>query len=529
MSRRGVRALADWKQQWWTCLIQDTVDLAVRRACGEADGLGAVAIFMPPQHGKSAIATMIAPAYGFARNPDLRTMLLTYGREFSARGVADTQTIMGDLVYKHLAPARFGRERAVVQDERGRLREVSMTAEDKSLMMRVMRQDPNGAVHLTKGYYLASSPRSSVTGWAYELGILDDLIKNPEDAFNAALRDKLAQTVKSVFFTRRQGRSAMILIMTRWHHQDIAEMLTSRWAAAGTPHAIITLPALAAPDPSRPYDRRPAGAVLDPIRYGEDWYREQQALLDDPDLWAALYEQRPRIKTGVQFMDEHWGEFDPVELRKPDRIDRLGLSIDANNIAEGSSFAQVDVWALVRGDAGYRESWKVHEVRDKWDLPELVRQVQAQIKAWPITDVLVEAAASGPNLVAFLRENLGPARHIVEPGTYCGRTYAIEVLANGGRPIRVHLLPHFNTPHEIRVEAGSAYITTGVCKLPRRPMGQITTHWISPHKEEFRRWPYAKNDDRVDTATQWVRWCSAYGLRPRWEALDWGTEDPQHP
>jgi len=509
-----------FRQQWWTRLIQGYVDLAIRQACGQPDGLGGLAIFIPPQHGKSTHAAEIAPAAAFARNPDLRTLLLTYGKDFSTRAIKHCQGIMGAPAYKAIAPARFGSVRVTEVDEDGREYEHTEAAEDRASMMRILTD--KGAA--TRGYYLASSPRSTVTGWGYDLGLLDDLVKNTEDALNPALRAKLEQAVKAVFFTRRSPTSSMVLIMTRWHHLDIAETLIRLWRAAGIPYATVRLPAIAVPDPSRPYDPRAAGEVLDAVRYGDRWYREQAALIEDPELWEALYQQNPLVSTGVAFLDEHWGRFDPEALRaragSPPPIERLALSIDANNAPGGTSFAQVDVGAIVRVAGGEREAWKLAEVQGKWELRDFVREVLALAERWPLTDILIENAAAGPGLASLLRDALGPARAVAEPGTLGRHTYAVEVLHNKGKPLRLHLVPHGNLPKTLGTELASPYVTTGAGKLPTRSLGAVSDAWVGEHLREFREWPHGRNNDRVDTWGQFVRWAASNaGLRPRWNAI----------
>lgn len=521
MVRRGCRSFDGWVQTWYSRLIQRYVDLVVRQACGLPDGLGGLLVSMPPQHGKSTLLAEAAPAYAFAKKVSLRTLLLTYGRDFSSRAITHCQGIMGDEAYTSLFEARYGTAKGYEQDERGRLHEVSLHADNRSLMMRILQQR-QGRVAPTRGYYMASSPRSAVTGWGYDLGLLDDLIKNQEEALNPVRRAALEQLIKAVFFTRRSPTSAMALIMTRWHALDIAATVQALWQKAGIPHMVLELPAIAHNlGPPRPYDIRPPGQVLDPIRYGTRWYQEQRALIDDPDLWDALYDQRPRFVTGASFLDEHWGDFDPQALRKGGRVERIALSIDPNLKPDGTSFAHIDVGALVRDDAHGLEAWKLGERQGKWDIAEFCRVTIELARTWSPTDILLEDTASGPALLALLKDPdaLGPAQPIEEPGRFGSKLYPIVVLRNRGRPIRVHLIPHGGLPKNVRIELGSPFVTTGVCRLPAGSLGHITTTWRKDHLAEFRAHPHGRNNDRLDTWTQFVRWASEHGLRPRWSTL----------
>lgn len=523
LAARGLDHIYGWQQTWYSALIQDTVDLAVRQACGLPGGLGGVQVNMPPQHGKSTLCAELAPCYGATRNPHLRTMLQTYNRKLSGRSITSAKAIIDSDVHQAISGIRAGRAMSVEMDAAGRVREVSVQAEAKADMLRWLRKRPDGRVERTRGYYLTTSPKGGATGWGYDLGILDDLYKNPTEAYNPAFREWLEGAVRTCFFTRRSPSSAMVQILTRWHALDIGAKMVEWWRQMRIPYVVIELPAIAHDEGEpRPYDPRQVGEPLDTARYGAEFYEQQRATMTD-DEWWALYQNRPKITTGAQFLDAHWGRFDPEALRSGGRVLRKVFSIDPNmGAGGGSSFAQIDVAALVQTPQGL-EVWKLHEERGKWELADFLRVVLGLAKTWAPDDILIENAAAGGSLLSFLRQQgaLGPRLGDPRPALFDGRRpYQMHLLRGNGGPVRVHMLPHGGEAKAVRIEVGSAYVTTGCSKLPARDLGLVTTHWIPDHLAEFRDWPQGRNDDRLDTWTQLVRWAAGEcGLRPRLHAL----------
>lgn len=70
--------------------------------------------------------------------------------------------------------------------------------------------------------YLATSPTGTATGFGASLLIIDDLIKNAEEAFNASTLDKHWQWFTNTMLSRLESNGKIIIIMTRWHGDDLA-------------------------------------------------------------------------------------------------------------------------------------------------------------------------------------------------------------------------------------------------------------------------------------------------------------------
>ena len=150
--------------------------------------------------------------------------------------------------------------------------------------------------------------------------IIDDLIKDDKEASSQAIRDQAWQWFTKVAMTRRMGKKLVIVIMTRWHQDDIVGRLTDPENPAynsieAQKWKIINLPAIAEDDD--PLGRKPGEALWPdgPDKFDLDFLASQQRL--DPLGFSALYQQRPSAADGVLFRREHLRFYDepPKDLR----------------------------------------------------------------------------------------------------------------------------------------------------------------------------------------------------------------------
>lgn len=141
--------------------------------------------------------------------------------------------------------------------------------------------------------------------------IVDDPVKNAEDARSQTMRDAAWEWFIKVAMTRRMGKKLVLIITTRWHTDDIVGRLTDKEndhyneiEAQGW--KIINIPAIAEEDD--PLGRKP-GEALWPERYDLEFLAQQQRL--DPLGFAALYQQRPTVADGVLFRRENIQRYKP--------------------------------------------------------------------------------------------------------------------------------------------------------------------------------------------------------------------------
>jgi len=223
---------------------------------GEIDRL---MVFEPPRHGKSEMVTVRYPVWRLERDPEMRVIIGAYSQTLANRFSRRSRSI--------------ARERLALNEERAAAEEWE-TAEG--------------------GGFRASGVGAGVTGMGGQLIIIDDPVKNREEANSEAYRERVWNWYTDDLYTRLEPDGAIILIMTRWHEDDLAgRILNSEQAGDWT---VVSLPAIAeADDPLG----REAGTALCPERYDLEALGRIRATLGHS--FYALYQQRPQPLEGGMF------------------------------------------------------------------------------------------------------------------------------------------------------------------------------------------------------------------------------------
>jgi len=146
-----------------------------------------------------------------------------------------------------------------------------------------------------------------ITGKGADVLILDDPIKNAEEANSEVVRNGLWEWWNTTFLTRRDSKlTKVIVIMSRWHSDDVVARLVAH--LGGMRIERLRLPALA--EDSDLLGRRP-GEALCPERFDEQTLSGIRADIG-PHAWAALYQQRPILAGGGLFKRANFRYFTSV-------------------------------------------------------------------------------------------------------------------------------------------------------------------------------------------------------------------------
>ncbi|MEC5291582.1 phage terminase large subunit [Aurantimonas sp. C2-3-R2] len=268
------------------------------------DGLYVVGRQLVVTH-NTQLATKSFVAWYLGRNPTDNVAVATYSDTMAEDYGSDIRWLANTANYKQVFPAfkfrRGGMSKSNIQTEKG-----------------------GRAVFVGVG--------GALTGRGAGLLICDDLIKGADEARSQTMRNQTWDWFTKVAMTRRMGKKLVVIIMTRWHSDDVIGRLTdpenphySREEAKGW--KVINLPAIA--EENDPLGREP-GEPLWPERYDLDFLRQQQRL--DPLGFAALYQQRPTVADGVLFRRETIQHYRPDEL--PDDLRIYCASDHAVSMAE---------------------------------------------------------------------------------------------------------------------------------------------------------------------------------------------------
>lgn len=177
----------------------------------------------------------------------------------------------------------------------------------------------------TNGSYRAAGVGSPLTGMSGKLLICDDPFKDYADANSETMRENAQRWFNTVFYTRKQSKSGIILVNTRWHLDDLSGMLRSRekkamsaGLAEGTFEKWVkmTFPAFAIEDEYLPDGTlfRKEGEVLCPERFSkEDMIKTREHM--EVYEWSALYQQNPILSEYAEFKQPYFRYFDDGDIK----------------------------------------------------------------------------------------------------------------------------------------------------------------------------------------------------------------------
>lgn len=332
-------------------LIADHLEKVLR---GEIQNL---MIFAPPQHGKSELASRRFPVFWLSKHPDWPVMLTSYSGGLASRHGGDARATIEDDRYRMLFPHRL------------------RTSSRASDFWRIEDE---------QGFMLSAGLRGPITGSGAMLGIVDDPFASWEEAQSPTMQKKAYEWFSGTFLTRLWTNSRIILIMTRWHENDLAGKLLK---SEGDLWTVLRLPALAETQQERdkanrrmglpqgqpdPLSRRP-GEALCPIRYPRETLllRKRRS---STMVWNAEYQGSPTPAEGNRIKRE-WLEY--FVAHGPGRTARRIRYWDkAGSQDEGKYTAGVRV-ALGPDDLVYIEDVK----RGQWSAAERERIIKATATA----------------------------------------------------------------------------------------------------------------------------------------------------
>lgn len=373
-------------------------------------------IELPPRHGKSELVTVRYPAYRLERTPSLRVIIGAYNdtlaRKFSRRA------------------RRITGLRIALSDDR--------TAAEE------WETSEGGGVR-------AVGVGGGITGQGGDVIIIDDPVKSREEAESLTFRDRVWEWYTDDIYTRREPGAAIIVMMTRWHEDDLAGRILA--SDDGPNWTVIRLPALA--EPNDPLGRE-EGEALCPDRYDEDALAEIRVVLGAYSF-DALYQQNPTARKG-QLFDPAWFGFVDAAPAEATRARAWDF---------GATDGDGDPTAGVRMSRSGGIYYVEHVERGQWAPGARDQHIRS-------------TAETDGKAVMQIGEQ--------EPGS-AGKTAALAFIQNLAG-FRVHTFrPTGNKA--VRADPFASQAQAGNVKIVRGP-------WNTAYLEELRQFPRGPHDDQVD-------------------------------
>jgi predicted phage terminase large subunit-like protein len=322
----------DYKWAWFNQRICQILQSFVREVEYGNDPI--FVINMPPRAGKSHICAQRFPVWTMLNHSGWEVVLATYAADLSNRmsRVARDQVAKSNFVNKIWPAAKVHRD----------LSSVGFWGME------------NGST------FRAVGVGGALNGQGFNIGIVDDSIKGPEQALSPLIRGKINDWYDSVFLTRKLPQSGVINIQTRWHVDDLAAKMLNDAAATGKTVMHINFPAIAEVDD----EHRKIGDALHPDRFPIDKLNAIREKMP-AQWWSALYQGNPTVAGGNMFKESDLRFYDRDTM--PIRFDK---KITVGDVRFGKkdssgSFVVFQVWGM-KGDRRYL----LDQARGRWGYAE---------------------------------------------------------------------------------------------------------------------------------------------------------------
>ncbi len=191
-------------------LIADKLEALER---GDIDRL---MINMPPRHGKSELASRRFPAWFLGRNPDKSVIAASYNSDLATDFGRQVRNIVACTGYSKLFETRL--------------------AEDSRAANRWNTDDG--------GTYVAAGVGTAITGRGADILLIDDPLKDREEADSELQRQKIWDWYTSTAYTRLAPNGRIVVIQTRWHEDDLSGRLLEESKKGGDAWDVLELPAI---------------------------------------------------------------------------------------------------------------------------------------------------------------------------------------------------------------------------------------------------------------------------------------------
>lgn len=409
-------------------------DALIKVAAGQIKHL---MIFMPPRHGKSMLTSQYFPAWFLGHNPEKRVIFTSYEAEFAAS---------------------WGRKARNVLTEYGpKLFNIAVSSESSAASSWDIADHSGGMSTAGVG--------GPITGKGAHLLIIDDPVKNAEEAQSKTYRDKAAEWYKSTAYTRLEPGGAVIVIQTRWHEDDLSGRLLQEEPDKWT---VISFPALA--EEGDPLGRQP-GEALSPRRYSAEDLHEIKTTLG-PYWFSALYQQHPQPLEGAIFKRQHfrYATLDSgiLLLHSGDISKKVGYDNcrifqtcdPAASTKTTADYFVLSTWAQTPGN----DLILLDVLRTRLEGPDQVPLFKQQYQRWNPAFQAVESKGLGITLYQLLTREGLPVK---------------ELKADKDKVTRA-------LPAAARMESGSVYFLQGA-------------PWLGDFEQELLSFPTGAHDDQVDT------------------------------
>jgi len=411
-------------------------------------------ITVPPRHGKSLIASQYFPAWHLGNHPEHEFINTSYAQSLQMDFSRKIQELIKSADY-HLLFGNLGITKKNEAIERWSLFDLDKNAR-------------------TGGGVLAAGVGGPITGRGAHIAIIDDPVKNREEAESQTVREGAKAWYSSTLYTRLAPGGGILIIQTRWHDDDLTGWLlnemasaqkelneTGEWPEDADRWKVVDFPAMATGDE----DYRLRGEALHEDRYPFRSLAKIKRTLAPRD-WAALYQQNPQVEEGAYFEKK---DIRYYQSNPPEHLDIYcagDFAISKTDQANWTVF-------LVAGLDQAGNIYMLDEFRGRWNSNEIIDVMfKIQDKYHPRKFGLEKGHIS-LTMDSFLQSRIRVEKRY---------DFHYEELKPG------------KADKQLRARSIQGLMAYGRVLWPEGAL------WVTEYINELLRFPNGVNDDRVDAA-----------------------------
>jgi len=305
-------------------------------------------IFMPPGHAKSDLATRYFTAWYMGRRPTENVMICSYAATLASDDFGGkVKQIVASPLHRSIFP------------------ECVVTRESFSKTQ--FRTTRNGTFY-SVGF------SGGVIGKRVNLIVLDDLIKNDQEADSEVVQDRLFKNYGSVIKSRLRPGGKVVFCIHRWRPRDIAGRILEieGQVANGGDWTVLTLPAEDPPD---------SGEYLWAEHYSAKHYEEAKKF---EDSWESMWQQNPQGSKSLWFKDQYLQFYD---IAPPKGKFNTYMVVDpAISKDRKSDRTSIHIWAAGPEERRILVDW----VLDRLDPLERASIILSMCQRWNPSQVIYE-------------------------------------------------------------------------------------------------------------------------------------------
>lgn len=390
-----------YKSNWHHEVLADALERVER---GE---LKRLIVNMPPRHGKSELVSVNFPAWCMGKNKDRSIIAASYAASLAQDFGRKVRNIMDDSDYKTLFDTRL--------------------AEDS--------QAKGSWATNGRGEYNAAGVGGSIVGKGASILIIDDPVKNREEADSEVISENIWDWYKGAARTRLTPDGAIVIVMTRWRDNDlVGRIIEETRVTSGEKWEVVTLPAIAEHDE----EHRKVGEALWANHYTLENLEQIRNDVGSYEF-ASQYQQNPINRE--------------TQLFKPDLFRNITLREVQEKVT--SCFVTIDSALSKRKNSDYtgvcinwvdsENVWHLKAYRTKVDPTELIQLIFDLHKAYKPEAIGLEETTMTQAIDPFLTVEM--AKRNVYPN--------VVPLKHGGvnKEVRIKgLLPRYDRGHIYHID-----------------------------------------------------------------------------